>query len=260
MGRNYSSTSKSLNTTITHSHSALQFQSIWACAYHVCMVSASVWPPHHLPLPPRLKGGSELLNQNQMASHKSFHVFFSSWHQQYLLRFDNLKTLHYRHYINFHLELAHQPTTREAASSPWPRCTDAHYTAYKKKKGTRHWNDNKNIYSCRCKCITLISLFCFNIIGELRTKTIHLEFEFIFSVLSLLEPQYSYIHHWQDCNFRIIYCKLHFCTKSEPHLSPAFQENCTFYSIQSYYNFEKHLVPITQNAHCAIETTPSLLP
>lgn len=106
MGRNYSSTSKSLNTTITHSHSALQFQSIWACAHHVCVVSASVCPLRHPP--PRLGGGSELLNQNQMAFHKSFHVSFSSSRQQYLLRFDNLKTDMIPQ--SQHLKLAHHPT------------------------------------------------------------------------------------------------------------------------------------------------------
>lgn len=65
MGRNYSRTSKSLNTTITHSHCALQFQSIQARAYHVCMVSVRICFS-------RIKGATELMYQNQMAFHEEY--------------------------------------------------------------------------------------------------------------------------------------------------------------------------------------------
>lgn len=73
----------------------------------------SAWcQPLSTPHPPRLKGGSELLNQNQMAFHKSFHVFFSSWRQQYLLRFDNLKRSNHGDDTDFHLELAQYKSCR----------------------------------------------------------------------------------------------------------------------------------------------------
>lgn len=185
MGRNYSSTSKSLNTTITHSHSALQFQSIWACAYHVCMVSASVCPPTTslFPLASKavpscwIKTRWHLINRFMFSFPRDTNSICC------VLTIWKLCTS-----VITSISISNWHTSQPTEKLPPHLDLDVltHIILHIKKKGTRHWNDNKNIYSCRCKCITLISLFCFNIIGELRTKTIHLEFEFIFSVLSLL--------------------------------------------------------------------------
>lgn len=136
-------------------------------------------PPSPTP-PPPLRGGSEMLNQNQMAFHKSFHVF--------LFLVTPTVSVAFWQFEDFKSRRWHRFPSRIGTAEKLPPHLDLEELMLievhikKKELGSGMIIKSLAVVDANAS-LSFHFFFFFNIIGELRTKTINLKF--IFSVLYL---------------------------------------------------------------------------